>query len=140
MKENLFSWCMLFSGNLFMKQLNRESEEEFKKIWLSQAQAFTLMIIKEKKIISNIELSFLLAIDTSTSTRVVKNLEKHWYIQKSKKSKNVEIILTNKWEEKINQIIKSWKDIYNSYNLKYWKSFCEGITKQLNTQINNENS
>lgn len=132
MKENLFSWCMLFSGNLFMKQINRESEEEFKKIWLSQAQAFTLMVIKEKKNTSNIELSSLLAIDTSTSTRVVKNLEKLGYINKNKESKNVKITLSKKWEDKINQIIKAWKEIYNSYNLKYWKEFCDSFTKQIN--------
>ena len=73
--EQYFSNCLYFTANHLARLMNKMAEEEFAPLGISPTYAFLLMAVYEQPNITQSELSNILHIVPSTTTRFVEKLE-----------------------------------------------------------------
>lgn len=129
--ENYFDECLFFSANSLSRSINKISEIEFNKIWLSSSYGFVLMIISEKDKISTWEIAKVMNMDSSTITRFLDKLILLGYIEKKAIWRQTEISLTTKWKNIKSEIQKAWKRVFKKYKEVLWDELSEILTKNI---------
>ncbi|WP_043906168.1 MarR family winged helix-turn-helix transcriptional regulator [Parageobacillus genomosp. 1] len=111
-----FCQCLYFTANRLARIMNKMAEEEFAPLGLSPTYAFLLMAVKDKPGITQKELSEILHIAPSTSTRFVEKLEMKGLVQRKNEGKLTLIYPTEKGLAIQGEIKKCWKNLYNRYS------------------------
>jgi Transcriptional regulators len=73
--EDTLCSCLYFASNKLNRLINKMADEEFKKIGLSTSHTFALMAINTEPGLPQIELSRILNIKPSTTSRFIDQLE-----------------------------------------------------------------
>jgi DNA-binding MarR family transcriptional regulator len=92
------------------------AEEEFLKTGLSPSHAFALMAINSESGLSQNELSKILGIKPSTTSRFIDKLESKGLVTRKVKGKVSYLYPTSKGEELQTEIQKCWKNLHYRYS------------------------
>ncbi|PGM50891.1 MarR family transcriptional regulator [Bacillus sp. AFS053548] len=113
--EQYFSNCLYFTANHLARLMNKMAEEEFASLGISPTYAFLLMAVFEKQNITQTELSNILHIAPSTTTRFVEKLEVKKLVERTNQGKLTLVNLTDKGIEIQKDIKVCWKNLYKRY-------------------------
>ncbi|XRG79422.1 MarR family transcriptional regulator [Rossellomorea sp. GAMAL-10_SWC] len=128
--EQYFSNCLYFSANHLARLMNKMAEEEFAPLGISPTYAFLLMAVYEQPNITQTELSNILHIAPSTTTRFVEKLEVKKLVERKSEGKLTLVNLTNKGLAIQEEIKKCWKSLYK----RYAEILGEDLAKQITSQ------
>lgn len=108
--------CLYFTSNKLNRIINRMAEEEFLKTGLSPSHAFALMTINSEAGLSQNELSKILGIKPSTTSRFIDKLESKGLVIRKVKGKVSYLYPTSKGEKLQEEIQKCWKNLHYRYS------------------------
>ena len=107
--------CLYFTSNKLNRILNKMAEEEFLKTGLSPSHALTLMNIDFQPGISQKELSEIMNIKPSTTTRFIDKLETRGLVERKTKGKSSYLYPTPKGIDLQVEISQCWTNLYKRY-------------------------
>ncbi|WP_088072097.1 MarR family winged helix-turn-helix transcriptional regulator [Gottfriedia luciferensis] len=128
--EQYFSNCLYFTANHLARLMNKMAEEEFAPLGISPTYAFLLMAVNEQPNITQTELSNILHIAPSTTTRFVEKLEVKKLVERKSEGKLTLVNLTEKGILIQDEIKKCWKNLYG----RYVEILGEDVAKQITQQ------
>lgn len=128
--EQYFSNCLYFTANHLARLMNKMAEEEFAPLGISPTYAFLLMAVNEQPNITQTELSNILHIAPSTTTRFVEKLEVKKLVERKSEGKLTLVNLTNKGIAIQEEIKRCWKSLYK----RYAEILGEDLAKQITSQ------
>ena len=108
--------CLYFTSNKLNRILNKMAEEEFIKTGLSPSHALTLMNINRQAGLSQKELSEIMNIKPSTTTRFIDKLEGRRLVERKLKGKLSYLYPTDKGIDLQNEIDKCWESLNQRYS------------------------
>lgn len=114
--EDYLCNCLYFTSNKLNRIINRMAEEEFLKTGLSPSHAFALMAINSEAGLSQNELSKILGIKPSTTSRFIDKLESKGLVTRKVKGKVSYLYSTTKGHELQEKIQKCWKNLHYRYS------------------------
>ncbi|AXV40471.1 MarR family winged helix-turn-helix transcriptional regulator [Methanobacterium sp. BAmetb5] len=107
--------CLYFTSNKLNRILNKMAEEEFLKTGLSPSHALTLMNIDFQPGLSQKELSEIMNIKPSTTTRFIDKLETRGLVERKTKGKSSYLYPTPKGIDLQVEISQCWANLYKRY-------------------------
>jgi MarR family transcriptional regulator, transcriptional regulator for hemolysin len=107
--------CLYFTSNKLNRILNKIAEEEFLKTGLSPSHALTLMNIDFQPGLSQKELSEIMNIKPSTTTRFIDKLETRGLVERKTKGKSSYLYPTQKGIDLKVEIGECWANLYKRY-------------------------
>ncbi|UPM53354.1 MarR family winged helix-turn-helix transcriptional regulator [Gottfriedia acidiceleris] len=113
--EQYFSNCLYFTANHLARLMNKMAEEEFAPLGISPTYAFLLMAVYEQPSITQTDLSNILHIAPSTTTRFVEKLEVKKLVERKSEGKLTLVNLTDKGIAIQEDIKICWKNLYKRY-------------------------
>ncbi|WP_129689469.1 MarR family winged helix-turn-helix transcriptional regulator [Gottfriedia acidiceleris] len=113
--EQYFSNCLYFTANHLARLMNKMAEEEFAPLGISPTYAFLLMAVYEQPSITQTDLSNILHIAPSTTTRFVDKLEVKKLVERKSEGKLTLVNLTDKGIAIQEDIKICWKNLYKRY-------------------------
>ncbi|WP_088014880.1 MarR family winged helix-turn-helix transcriptional regulator [Gottfriedia acidiceleris] len=128
--EQYFSDCLYFTANHLARLMNKMAEEEFAPLGISPTYAFLLMAVYEQPNISQSELSNILHIAPSTTTRFVDKLEVKKLVERKSDGKLTLVNLTDKGIKIQEDIKVCWKNLYKRYSEILGDDVAKNITSQ----------
>ncbi|SFC69234.1 MarR family transcriptional regulator [Bacillus sp. UNCCL81] len=128
--EQYFSDCLYFTANHLARLMNKMAEEEFAPLGISPNYAFLLMAVYEQPNISQSELSNILHIAPSTTTRFVDKLEVKKLVERKSDGKLTLVNLTDKGIKIQEDIKVCWKNLYKRYSEILGDDVAKNITSQ----------
>lgn len=128
--EQYFSNCLYFTANHLARLMNKMAEEEFAPLGISPTYAFLLMAVNEQPNITQTELSNILHIAPSTTTRFVEKLEVKKLVERKSEGKLTLVNLTDKGIAIQEEIKRCWKNLYK----RYAEILGEDLAKQITSQ------
>ncbi|MGF7119307.1 MarR family winged helix-turn-helix transcriptional regulator [Methanobacterium oryzae] len=114
--EDYLCNCLYFTSNKLNRIINRMAEEEFLKTGLSPSHAFALMTINSEAGLSQNELSKILGIKPSTTSRFIDKLESKRLVRRKVKGKVSYLYPTSKGEKLQEEIQTCWKNLHYRYS------------------------
>lgn len=108
--------CLYFTSNKLNRILNKIAEEEFLKTGLSPSHALTLMNIDSQPGLSQKELSEIMNIKPSTTTRFIDKLETRGLVERKTKGKSSYLYPTQKGIDLQVEIGECWENLYKRYS------------------------
>jgi DNA-binding MarR family transcriptional regulator len=108
--------CLYFTSNKLNRILNKLAEEEFLKTGLSPSHALTLMNIDFQPGLSQKELSEIMNIKPSTTTRFIDKLETRGLVERKTKGKSSYLYPTQKGIDLQVEIGECWENLYKRYS------------------------
>jgi len=114
--EDTLCNCLYFASNKLNRLINRMADEEFSKIGLSTSHAFALMSINTEPGLSQSELSKILNIKPSTTSRFMDKLEIKGLATRKVKGKVSYLYPTEKGENLKEEIEECWQNLYHRYS------------------------
>jgi DNA-binding MarR family transcriptional regulator len=114
--EDSLCSCLYFASNKLNRLINKMADEEFSKIGLSTSHAFALMSINTEPGLSQNELSKILNIKPSTTSRFIDKLEIKGLATRKAKGKVSYLYPTEKGESLSEEIEKCWHSLYQRYS------------------------
>lgn len=108
--------CLYFTSNKLNRILNKMAEEEFLKTGLSPSHALTLMNINYQAGLSQKELSQIMNIKPSTTTRFIDKLEGRGLVERKIKGKLSYLYPTKKGIDLQKEIDKCWGSLHQRYS------------------------
>ncbi|EKF85304.1 MarR family winged helix-turn-helix transcriptional regulator [Methanobacterium formicicum] len=108
--------CLYFTSNKLNRILNKMAEEEFIKTGLSPSHALTLMNINRHPGFSQKELSEIMNIKPSTTTRFIDKLEGRGMVERKIEGKLSYLYPTSKGAELQSEIDKCLKNLNKRYS------------------------
>ena len=114
-EDNLCT-CLYFASNKLNRLISKMADEEFSKIGLSTPHAFALMSINTEPGLSQNELSNILNIKPSTTSRFIDKLEIKGLATRKAKGKLSYIYPTEKGENLTEEIEECWQNLYDRYS------------------------
>lgn len=108
--------CLYFTSNKLNRIINRMAEEEFIKTGLSPSHAFALMVINNEPGLSQNEISKMLNIRPSTTSRFLDKLESKRLVTRKAKGKVSYLYPTEKGMQLQEEIEKCWKNLHHRYS------------------------
>ncbi|MEE6451621.1 MarR family transcriptional regulator [Gottfriedia acidiceleris] len=128
--EQYFSNCLYFTANHLARLMNKMAEEEFAPLGISPTYAFLLMAVNEQPNITQTELSNILHIAPSTTTRFVEKLEVKKLVERKSEGKLTLVNLTNNGIKIQEEIKVCWKNLSKRYSEILGDDAAKLITKQ----------
>ncbi|MEH7455311.1 MarR family winged helix-turn-helix transcriptional regulator [Gottfriedia acidiceleris] len=128
--EQYFSNCLYFTANHLARLMNKMAEEEFAPLGISPTYAFLLMAVNEQPNITQTEISNILHIAPSTTTRFVEKLEVKKLVERKSEGKLTLVNLTDKGIAIQEEIKRCWKSLYK----RYAEILGEDLAKQITSQ------
>ncbi len=128
--EQYFSDCLYFTANHLARLMNKMAEEEFAPLGISPTYAFLLMAVYEQPNITQSELSNILHIAPSTTTRFVDKLEVKKLVERKSDGKLTLVNLTDKGSKIQEDIKVCWKNLYKRYAEILGDDVAKNITSQ----------
>ncbi|PIC06299.1 MarR family transcriptional regulator [Anoxybacillus flavithermus] len=126
-----FCKCLYFTSNRLARLMNKIAEEEFSYIGLSPMHAFLLMTVSDQPGITQKELSDILHIAPSTSTRFVEKLEAKQLVYRKNEGKMTFVYLTEKGIGIQDDIKRCWRNLYKRYAQILGDEDAQRITQQI---------
>ena len=114
--EDTLCSCLYFASNKLNRLINKMADEEFKKIGLSTSHTFALMAINTEPGLPQIELSRILNIKPSTTSRFIDQLEIKGLATRKAEGKVSHIYPTEKGENLKEEIGEYWQNLYKRYS------------------------
>ncbi|MBI5679958.1 MAG: MarR family transcriptional regulator [Methanobacterium sp.] len=114
--KDILSNCLYFTSNKLNRIMNRMADEEFSRIGLSTSYAMALMTIDLEPGLSQNELSKLLNIKPSTTSRFIDKLESKELAKRKVKGKVSYIYPTEKGLELQEEMAKCWENLHRRYS------------------------
>ncbi len=114
--EDTLCTCLYFASNKLNRLISKMADEEFSKIGLSTPHAFALMSINTEPGLSQNELSNILNIKPSTTSRFIDKLEIKGLATRKAKGKLSYIYPTEKGENLTEEIEECWQNLYDRYS------------------------
>ena len=114
--EDTLCTCLYFASNKLNRLISKMADEEFSKMGLSTPHAFALMSINTEPGLSQNELSNILNIKPSTTSRFIDKLEIKGLATRKAKGKLSYIYPTEKGENLKEEIEECWQNLYNRYS------------------------
>lgn len=114
--EDILSDCLYFTSNKLSRIMNRMADEEFSRIGLSTSHAMALMTIDLEPGLSQNELSKLLNIKPSTTSRFIDKLESKWLVTRKVKGKGSYVYPTEKGLGLQEEMAKCWENLHRRYS------------------------
>jgi DNA-binding MarR family transcriptional regulator len=114
--EDTLCRCLYFASNKLNRLISKMADEEFSKIGLSTSHTFALMAINTESGLPQIELSKILNIKPSTTSRFIDQLEIKGLVTRNVKGKISYIYPTEKGGSLKEEIEECWKNLYNRYS------------------------
>lgn len=114
--EDILCNCLYFTSNRLSRIMNRMADEEFSRIGLSTSHAMALMTIDLEPGLSQNELSKLLNIKPSTTSRFIDKLEGKGLVTRKVKGKVSYIYPTEKGLELQEEMGKCWENLHRRYS------------------------
>ena len=114
--EDILCNCLYFTSNKLNRVINRMADEEFSKIGLSTSHAFALMSINIEPGLSQNELSKILNIKPSTTSRFIDKLESKGLATRKVKGKVSYLYPTEEGEHLKEEISECWKNLHYRYS------------------------
>lgn len=114
--EDTLCSCLYFASNKLNRLISKMADEEFSKIGLSTSHTFTLMAINTEPGLSQRELSKVMNIKPSTTSRFIDQLEIKGFVVRKVQGKTSYIYPTEKGESLKEEIQECWKNLYNRYS------------------------
>lgn len=114
--EDILCNCLYFTSNKLNRIMNRMADREFSRIGLSTSHATTLMTIDLEPGLSQNELSKLLNIKPSTTSRFIDKLDNKGLVTRKVKGKVSYIYPTEKGLELQEEMGKCWENLHKSYS------------------------
>ena len=108
--------CLYFTSNKLSRILNKMAEEEFHKTGLSPSHALTLMNIDFQPGLTQKELSEIMNIKPSTTTRFIDKLETRGLVERKTKGKSSYLYPTQKGIDLQVDIGECWGNLYKRYS------------------------
>ena len=108
--------CLYFTSNKLNRILNKMAEEEFIKTGLSPSHALTLMNINRQAGLSQKELSEIMNIKPSTTTRFIDKLEARKLVERKIKGKLSYLYPTTLGIDLQVEIDKCWESLNKRYS------------------------
>ena len=108
--------CLYFTSNKLSRILNKIAEEEFLKTGLSPSHALTLMNIDFQPGLTQKELSEIMKIKPSTTTRFIDKLETRGLVERKTKGKSSYLYPTKKGIDLQIDIGECWENLYKRYS------------------------
>jgi DNA-binding MarR family transcriptional regulator len=108
--------CLYFTSNKLNRILNKMAEEEFLKTGLSPSHALTLMNIDCQPGLSQKELSEIMNIKPSTTTRFIDKLEVKGLVKRKIEGKSSYLYPTQKGIDLKAEIAECWANLYKRYS------------------------
>ena len=108
--------CLYFASNKLNRLINRMADEEFSVIGLSTSHAFALMSINMEPGLSQNELSKILNIKPSTTSRFIDKLESKGLASRKVEGKVAYIHPTAEGEKLKEKIEECWQNLYHRYS------------------------
>jgi len=108
--------CLYFTSNKLNRILNKMAEEEFIKTGLSPSHALTLMNINRQAGLSQKELSEIMNIKPSTTTRFIDKLEGRGLVERKLEGKLSYLYPTSKGIDLQTEIDKCWEGLNKRYS------------------------
>jgi DNA-binding MarR family transcriptional regulator len=108
--------CLYFTSNKLNRILNKMAEEEFQKTGLSPSHALTLMNIDNQPGLSQKELSEIMNIKPSTTTRFIDKLEVRGLVERKTEGKSSYLFPTKKGIDLQVEIGECWKSLHKRYS------------------------
>ncbi|MEH7347777.1 MarR family winged helix-turn-helix transcriptional regulator [Gottfriedia acidiceleris] len=128
--EQYFSNCLYFTANHLARLMNKMAEEEFAPLGISPTYAFLLMAVYEQPNITQTELSNILHIAPSTTTRFVEKLEVKKLVERKSEGKLTLVNLTDRGIKLQEEIKVCWKNLYKRYAEILGEDVAKNITNQ----------
>jgi DNA-binding MarR family transcriptional regulator len=114
--EDTLCSCLYFASNKLNRLISKMADEEFSKIGLSTSHTFALMVINTEPGLPQMELSKILNIKPSTTSRFIDQLEIKGLAMRKAKGKISYIYPTEKGEKLKEEIEECWQNLYNRYS------------------------
>ncbi len=114
--EDTLCTCLYFASNKLNRLISRMADEEFSRIGLSTPHAFALMAINTEPGLSQNELSKILNIKPSTTSRFIDKLESKGLATRKVKGKVSYIYPTEKGGTLKEEIEECWRNLYQRYS------------------------
>ncbi len=108
--------CLYFTSNKLNRILNKMAEEEFLKTGLSPSHALTLINIDFQPGLSQKELSKIMNIKPSTTTRFIDKLEVKGLVERRTEGKSSYLYPTQKGINLKVEIAHCWENLYKRYS------------------------
>lgn len=115
-KCNIMCNCFYFTSNKLSRIINKIAEEEFLKTGLSPSHALALMNIISQPGLSQKELSRVMNIKPSTTTRFIDKLESKGLVERKVKGKVSYLYPTQKGTDMKSDIAECWGNLYKRYS------------------------
>ncbi|MEH7610116.1 MarR family winged helix-turn-helix transcriptional regulator [Gottfriedia acidiceleris] len=128
--EQYFSNCLYFTANHLARLMNKMAEEEFAPLGISPTYAFLLMAVYEQPNITQTELSNILHIAPSTTTRFVEKLEVKKLVERKSEGKLTLVSLTDKGIKIQEDIKVCWENLSKRYAEILGDDVAKNITNQ----------
>ncbi len=128
--KQYFSDCLYFTANHLARLMNKMAEEEFAPLGISPTYAFLLMAVYKQPNISQSELSNILHIAPSTTTRFVDKLEVKKLVERKSDGKLTLVNLTDKGIKIQEDIKVCWKNLNKRYSEILGDDVAKNITSQ----------
>ncbi len=125
--------CLYHSANVLAREITRMAEEEFTKTGLSPSYAYVLMSIHDQPGIQPKELSEELQLTPSTITRLIDKMQHQGYVTRESKGRTTKIHPTDKCIEIIDEVKKSWYNLYLRYTKVLGEKFSRDMVDKINT-------
>ncbi len=126
-----FDHCLYFSGNQLARHMNKIAEQAFENINITPTQGFTLILISEKGKNTPSEIAEQLEMKPSTITRFLDKLQKIGYIEREYFGRKTKVNITEAGSGIINEIYKSWKEVYNIYTKTLGKERSQKLSRDI---------
>ena len=127
--DTYLNCCLYFTANALSRVITRMAEEEFAPLRMSPPHAFMLMITVESPGITQKELAKHLHLAQSTVSRFADKLVQLGLVTKKASGKLVQVFPTEKGQQQMDGIAKSWNDLFERYSDVLGKEEAERLTK-----------
>ena len=107
--------CLFFTANSLARTVAKMAEEDFAALGYSPSHAFLMMIVIEKKSVSQKILAKELNLDQSTVSRLVDTLVGRGYLEKKVSGKTAEVKATGQGTGELTKIQVCWTRLYERY-------------------------
>lgn len=124
--------CLYFTVAKLSRIITKMAEDAFAVTGMSPNYAFLLIVVYEKQQISPKELSEILHITPSTTTRFLDKLEHKGYIVRAFEGKNCMISLTEKGQNIQGDLENAWDKLYADYCQLLGEDEANHITELIN--------
>ncbi|WP_139492194.1 MarR family winged helix-turn-helix transcriptional regulator [Brevibacillus dissolubilis] len=126
-----FNTCLFFTANRLSRIITKIGEEEFQKIGLSPTYAYLMMTVKDQPGITQKDLSEILHIAPSTSTRLIDKLVVKNLIERKTEGKLSMLYLTDKGLGVMDEINHCWKSLYARYSAILGEQEARALTEMI---------